>query len=396
MAAEVAHDLAEAGTHMGAAVGDYKADSLRYSKINADMKAAYHAAFYRTDTGSYAAPGQLCSQTADALAVVLGVVPAAEMPRVWQSLNRSLYCVVGSEEPSIVAGSVGTRFVLEALTLLGQEAVAVRIATKETMPSFGWMVDQGPGTLWEQWNGDMYHPGGDPTRGGAVSSKNHHMYGGGVGLFLMERVAGISTMRIAATAGSTDDESAALVRVVVVKPLLRIMQQIRAATASVHAPVADHSSRAHKTVKVSWAYFDQVTHDETTTDAANIGAKVSAALSALQIDGDSHLGMQLAWQVNVTVAASAGAGANASVPVTVHIPLGGSASGACATAILQHDMSVEGAGGSTERLLWAQGSDAMLKPPIAIDAAGRNEMQVQLDSQQSEQTLSFSVLATPC
>eukprot|EP01048_Picozoa_sp_COSAG05_P017003 COSAG05_NODE_2265_length_3314_cov_55.001758_4_plen_65_part_00 len=25
-------------------------------------------------------------------------------------------------------------------------------------------------------DGDRYHPGGDPTRGGLVSSKNHHMY----------------------------------------------------------------------------------------------------------------------------------------------------------------------------------------------------------------------------
>ena len=54
----------------------------------------------------------------------------------------------------------------------------------------------GPGTLWEQWDGDEFHPGGDPTRGGQVSSKNHHMFSGGVGLFMYEAVAGSSTTRL--------------------------------------------------------------------------------------------------------------------------------------------------------------------------------------------------------
>ena len=74
---------------------------------------------------------------------MLGVVPEAERSRVWQALNRSLYCA-GGGGPALTAGGVGTRYMFEALHVLGREDVALAIALKQTMPSFGWMVQQGP------------------------------------------------------------------------------------------------------------------------------------------------------------------------------------------------------------------------------------------------------------
>ena len=224
---------------MASAIG-LSAEAAHYAAVEANMKSAYHEAFYRPDHGTYAPAGDagLCSQTSNVLPIVLGVVPDAEIPRVWAALNASLHCAgPNSSSPAITAGCAGTRYIFEALVRLGREDVALEIANSETMPSFGYMVAQGPGTLWEEWAGTAFAPGN------GVSSKNHHMYGGGVTLFLYQSVAGL---RHELRHGSK--------RVVVVKPLLRIMERVINAAATMRAPAADGSGRSPFDVQVSWNF----------------------------------------------------------------------------------------------------------------------------------------------
>ena len=164
-----------------------------------------------------------------------------------------------------MAGCAGTRYLFEALVALGREEIALAIAMKQTKPSFGWMVKNGPGTLWEQWGGDMYHPGGDPSRG-LVSSKNHHMYSGGIGLFLFENVAGISIEVTTALPGPValllstpvSPPECEQPRTVVIKPLLLIMQRVQAATASVRAPVHRGAARERSNITVAWSFMPAV------------------------------------------------------------------------------------------------------------------------------------------
>ena len=178
----------------------YAADVAAELGHNADAKgyrenareAGVLPAFYRNESGTACRmswwqlqPDIKCSARG------AGIVHPAEKLRVLAALNHSLYCYRGpTPEPALMAGCAGTRYLFQALVALGREDIALAIAMKQTKPSFGWMVKNGPGTLWEQWGGDMYHPGGDPSRG-LVSSKNHHMYSGGIGLFF-ENVADIN------------------------------------------------------------------------------------------------------------------------------------------------------------------------------------------------------------
>jgi|EP01047_Picozoa_sp_COSAG01_P071036 hypothetical protein len=124
MMAEVASDLG------------FSADATRYSALERQGKAAYQAAFRRSN-GAYSDPHNPCSQTSNILPVVLGLANTPDKPAIWAALNASLHCVVGGSEPAITAGGVGTRYAFEALTLLGQETVALQIAQKESFPSFG-------------------------------------------------------------------------------------------------------------------------------------------------------------------------------------------------------------------------------------------------------------------
>eukprot|EP01048_Picozoa_sp_COSAG05_P017004 COSAG05_NODE_2265_length_3314_cov_55.001758_5_plen_394_part_00 len=114
----------------------FSADAARYSELAVHGKTAYRAAFRRS-SGTFSDPSDACSQTSNVLPVVLDLVPAADKSAVWAALNTSLHCIVGSSEPAVTAGGVGTRYIFEALTRLGHETVALQIALKETFPSFG-------------------------------------------------------------------------------------------------------------------------------------------------------------------------------------------------------------------------------------------------------------------
>jgi hypothetical protein len=158
------------------------ADAIRFGAAAWSMRDAYHRAYYVPSIGAY---GSRCSQAANLMPLVLGCVPDGAMPNVSHALVQSLQqnCT-GRSEPTILTGGVGTRYIFEALVGIGHEALALQLAMKESSPSFGYMVNQGPSTLWEFWNGTEF----SVPRG---SSKNHHMLSGGVGLFLLDVVGGL-------------------------------------------------------------------------------------------------------------------------------------------------------------------------------------------------------------
>ena len=50
------------------------------------------------------------------------------------------------------SGLVGSSFVLQALLQVQRGDIALAMATRETFPSWGYMINQGPGTIWETWD----------------------------------------------------------------------------------------------------------------------------------------------------------------------------------------------------------------------------------------------------
>ncbi|PWU15122.1 MAG: alpha-rhamnosidase [Verrucomicrobia bacterium] len=76
----------------------------------------------------------------------------------------------------IDTGILGAKYVLRALTQNGRADVAYRIASQRDYPSWGWWIEQGATTLWEQWNGS--------------ESRNHIMFGD-ISAWFHEGLAGI-------------------------------------------------------------------------------------------------------------------------------------------------------------------------------------------------------------
>jgi alpha-L-rhamnosidase len=130
-------------------------DARRYQELAGNIKAAFNEKFYRPDSGLY----DNGSQTALSCAIYQGLVEPTNQPRVLSNLVAA----VERRNWHIDAGILGAKYLLNSLTENGRADVAYRIASQKDLPSWGWWIEQGATTLWEEWNGS--------------ASRFHVMYG---------------------------------------------------------------------------------------------------------------------------------------------------------------------------------------------------------------------------
>jgi alpha-L-rhamnosidase len=130
-------------------------DARKYSQLAGRIKRAFNEKFYHPDTGLY----DKGSQTALSCALYQGLVDETEKGRVVQNLVAA----VERANWHIDTGILGAKYILNALTENGRADVAYRMASQKDLPSWGWWLEQGGTTLWEQWNG--------------TESRNHIMFG---------------------------------------------------------------------------------------------------------------------------------------------------------------------------------------------------------------------------
>ena len=153
------------------------ADAASYAKQLGQLKQVWHQVYYNESTGNY---GE--SQTSNLLAVYLEIPQYNNL-----TVDKTVAALTGDIEAkgmALTSGALGTRYVFRVLQDYAPQ-MALTLATKTTEPSFGYMVEQGPGTIWETWTGDQFI---------AKGSKNHPMFTGGIGLYLYE-LAGIKHAR---------------------------------------------------------------------------------------------------------------------------------------------------------------------------------------------------------
>ncbi len=130
-------------------------DAGRYAAEAEKIRAAFNAKFFDAPTGSYATG----SQTANALALVLGLAEPAERPRVLDALVRDV------QSHGLTAGDVGYRFLLRALADDGRSDVIFALNHQTEKPGYGYQLARGATSLTEAWDA------------GRTSSQNHFMLG---------------------------------------------------------------------------------------------------------------------------------------------------------------------------------------------------------------------------
>jgi alpha-L-rhamnosidase len=126
-----------------------------YNKLAERTKAAFQNKYYEKEKGTYGPNG------GNVFALRMGV-PADQQSKVVAALKADIVANGGHLD----TGIFGTQFLFEVLSENGLHELAYEVMNKKTEPSYGWWIEQGATTTWEQWNGD--------------GSRNHPMFGGGI------------------------------------------------------------------------------------------------------------------------------------------------------------------------------------------------------------------------
>jgi len=142
-------------------------DIAKYENIAHTVRDAFNQKFYDQEAKGYANN----SQTANAMALYFGLVPAQNRAQVLNSLIANL-----EKQGHLDTGILGAKYVLRVLSESGRTDLAYKIVSGVKQPSWGWWINQGATTLWEDWKGE--------------SSLNHIMFGD-VSNWFYQWIAGI-------------------------------------------------------------------------------------------------------------------------------------------------------------------------------------------------------------
>jgi alpha-L-rhamnosidase len=150
-------------------------DAKLYSDLAGRIRLAFHREYFDPKSKNYANG----TQTANTLALFLGLVPEAERGAVMGNLFDN---IAYKNYSHLTTGIIGTKYIMELLTSQGNPDLAYDIAVQTTYPSWGYMIENGATTLWELWQ---------KREGPSMNSHNHPMFGS-VGAWLYKALAGIN------------------------------------------------------------------------------------------------------------------------------------------------------------------------------------------------------------
>lgn len=156
----------------------HDADATRYDGLATTIGAGINKRFLSIEKASYAND----TQFANAFPLLLGIVPKNLEDRVLDNLIAS----IRDHGNHLTSGFVGTQPIIQALHKYGRDDVVLDTAERDDFPSLGYMVMNGPGTIWETWDKRE-----SPT---GSSSKDHPALGGGVEEWFYQGLAGIKAL----------------------------------------------------------------------------------------------------------------------------------------------------------------------------------------------------------
>jgi len=150
-----------------AGIFDYAQDQKRYAALAEQIAEAFNRKYYRGN-GIY----DQGSQTALACAIYQGLSQNKTEETV-----AALVSAVKKADDHLDCGILGTKYLLHALSDHDRSDVAYQIVNQHSFPGWGYWIEQGASTLWEQWNG--------------TESRNHIMFGD-VSAWFYKNLAGIA------------------------------------------------------------------------------------------------------------------------------------------------------------------------------------------------------------
>ena len=140
---------------------------------------AFNDKYFNRVTGVYANN----TVTANILPLWFGMVPKGLENKVLESIVDK---TMNECDGHVSTGVIGIQQLMRCLTEYGRGDLALKIASNDTYPSWGYMVRNGATTIWELWNGNTADP--------AMNSGNHVMLLGDLILWEYEYLGGIRAL----------------------------------------------------------------------------------------------------------------------------------------------------------------------------------------------------------
>lgn len=158
-------------------LGEHR-DAAAYRGLAGEVAAGFRAEFVAPN-------GRVVndSQTAHLLALAFDLVTPEQRPATARRLRR----LIEKEGQRLSTGFLGTPWLCEVLTRIGDDDLAYRLLLQTELPSWLYPITMGATTIWERW--DAMLPDG-AINPGEMTSFNHYAYGA-VGAWLYERMAGL-------------------------------------------------------------------------------------------------------------------------------------------------------------------------------------------------------------
>ncbi|WP_131539092.1 alpha-L-rhamnosidase [Pedobacter nototheniae] len=147
-------------------------DFEKYSALAKKIKDAFNTKYLNKEAGIY----NKGVQTELSVPLFWGIVPVEYKAKVAESLAKR----VEADGFHLDVGLLGTKAILNALSENGYAEIAYKVAAQKTYPSWGWWMENGATTLYENW----------PIDAKSDISMNHIMFGE-IGAWLYKGIAGI-------------------------------------------------------------------------------------------------------------------------------------------------------------------------------------------------------------
>ena len=118
-------------------------DSKEFTNLASEVQKEFLSEFYNRDTG-------VCStgsQTAYAMPLYTGLIPAEERDRVLQNLADS----IKSNDYGLTSGDIGYHFLVRVLSENGRSDILYKMNNRSDRPGYGYQLKRGATSLTESW-----------------------------------------------------------------------------------------------------------------------------------------------------------------------------------------------------------------------------------------------------
>jgi alpha-L-rhamnosidase len=138
-----------------------KKDEEKYTALSAKIKEAINNKYLDREAGTY----REGFQTGLSMALFWGIVPDDMKAKVASTLAK----MVEDNNCFLDVGELGSKTILNALSENGYGDIAYKVASQETVPSWGYWIVNGATTLYEDWSNAQVNS--------HACSRNHVMFG---------------------------------------------------------------------------------------------------------------------------------------------------------------------------------------------------------------------------